>query len=353
MTAVGIRCDAGPTTGVGHLVRCVALAEELRSRGVAVHFLADLGGLAWARRQLAARGLPCHRPPTGPGELATACATLRLDAVVLDSYELPPGYGRQVRAAGRTVLAVVDGDPRGMCADMYLDQNLDAELSGLALLPGTVHLAGLRYVLLRDAVRCRRPAAPPDAGGTGRVPRVVCFFGGTDPFRAAPAAIRLLVATGATFDAVVVGASAAVRAELTAVEPGPGQTITVLPPTDDLPALLAGADLAVSASGTSTWELLCLGVPSALVWVVDNQRLGYHRAVARRLVAGLGRLADLNDGQPPARRATAVLRDLLTDPARRAELARRAWSVVDGRGRERVADALLRHVAERAAARDR
>ena len=121
---------------------------------------------------------------------------------------------------------------------------------------------------------------------------------------------------------------------------GPGQHIEVIAPTDELPKLLAGTDLAVSASGTSTWELLCLGVPAALTWVVDNQIIGYERTVARGLAAGLGHVTGLDRSSA----AAAVLRRLLTDPPVRATLAGRAWATVDGRGVERVADALLARV---------
>lgn len=339
---VGIRCDAGRATGVGHLVRCVALAEELTRRGARVCFLGDLGDLDWAHRQLASRGLARHPAPATPAGLVDAARRLALDAVVIDSYLLPPAHPAALRAAGVLVLAIVDGDPRGQDADVYVDQNLDAELSPVPLPAGAVRLAGLRYALLRDVVRRHRPGRARD--GAAGVPRVVCFFGGTDPYRAAPVLARLMVASGAPCDAVLVAADDGIRAELLAVRPAAGQHIEVIGPTDDLPALLADADLAVSASGTSTWELLCLGLPAALVWVVDNQLLGYDRTVARGLAAGLGRLGDLRDGGPPAQRATAVLRGLLTDSDARAALAHRGWGTVDGRGVQRVADELLRRV---------
>jgi spore coat polysaccharide biosynthesis predicted glycosyltransferase SpsG len=106
----------------------------------------------------------------------------------------------------------------------------------------------------------------------------------------------------------------------------------------------------LSASGTSTWELLCLGVPPALIWVAENQRLGYDRTVDEGLAAGLGRLDELRSpGSPGAGAAVATLRRLLTDPAGRAELGARGWSAVDGLGRARVAHAVLAEVSRRAA----
>ena len=119
----------------------------------------------------------------------------------------------------------------------------------------------------------------------------------------------------------------------------------MIAPTDELPKLLADADLAVSASGTSTWELLCLGLLAVLVWVVENQIIGYGRAVARGLAAGAGHLPSLvSPTSPESAAAVAVLRGLLTDAPARTALSAAAWAAVDGRGVERVADALLARI---------
>ncbi|MFI7441090.1 PseG/SpsG family protein [Nonomuraea indica] len=315
-TRVGVRCDAGGARGVGHLVRCVALAEELRGRGVEVCFLGDLAGSAWARAQLLERRLPLVPAPERPARLAALARDLELDAVVLDSYDLPPGTGAAVRESA-AVLAIVDGDSPGQDADLYLDQNLGAELRPVP--PLTRRLAGSRYVLLRDSVRRLRRKA----GARRAVPRVLCFFGGTDSAGVAPAWARALADTGLPFQATVVSP------EPFAVE-GP---FTVIPPTDRLPVLMTEADLVVTAAGSAVWELLYLGVPAALTWVADNQLIGYEALVGRGIAAGLGPEAG------PA--ATKVLACLLADPAAREEFGRRGHGLVDGKGRERVADTLL------------
>ncbi|MGW3343083.1 PseG/SpsG family protein [Nonomuraea rubra] len=315
---VGFRCDAGVKSGVGHLVRCVALAEELCARGAEVFFLGEVCGSAWARAQLRERGLPLVPAPREPARLAALACELRLDAVVLDSYDLPAGTGAALRDARFAVLALVDGDPLGQEADLYLDQNLGAERRPFPL--PAERLAGARYALLRDSVRRRARAVP----GGNAVPRVLCFFGGTDSGGVAPAWARALSATGRPFLGTVVSPEPFEAA-------GP---ITVIPPTDRLPELMAAADLVVTAAGSAVWELLYLGVPTALTWVADNQLIGYEELVGRGAAAGLGRRP-----QDPA--ATGLLARLLADPAAREEHGRRGSGLVDGRGRERVADALL------------
>jgi spore coat polysaccharide biosynthesis predicted glycosyltransferase SpsG len=283
---VAFRCDAGPAIGVGHLMRCVALAEELTGRGVDVIFDSDLGGLPWAESQLTRRGLA-----RGAAEDA--------DVVVLDSYTLPPDTAVRHRKAGRPVLAIVDGgDTRGQDADLYLDQNLGARAHDPRW------LAGERYALLRDDVLRLRWTPP-----RRELPHVLCFFGGTDTKGLAPRMAEIL--SGLPVTATVVGAGRATG------------RVAVIPPTDRLPELMAEADLVITAAGSAIWELLYLGVPTALTWVAGNQLTGYRELVGRGLGHGLGEdLAQtvplaIHERRPPGERP------------------------IDGRGRRRVADALL------------
>ncbi|WP_204946217.1 PseG/SpsG family protein [Micromonospora luteifusca] len=346
---VGLRCDAGPQRGVGHLVRCLALAEEFLARGAHVAVFGTVERLPWATAELASRGIPLHPGPDTPAELVEAAHRHELDVLVLDSYELDPAGAGALRAAGVFTLAVIDGDSRGQVADLYLDQNFGAELPGLrsaAELPGLPGrlLAGSGYALLRDSVITARPPVPPPAMTVSR-PRVLSFFGGTDAVGAAPVLTRVLVATGHPMDLTVIVGRPEIEAEVEDVAPGRGQIIRPIPPTSSLPTLITEADLVVSAAGTSTWELCCLGAPAALVCVVDNQRESYTRVVRHGLAAALGELPELTAAGVAGRaaRATAArtLHGLLSSPPRRAALAARAWSTVDGQGRARVVDAVL------------
>ena len=259
---------------------------------------------------------------------------------MFDSYDLDGSVYTAVRRSGMPVLAIVDGELRGAEADVYVDQNLGSELDSPQLPAGAVRLAGLDYVLLRSEVLSYRPADLPgiSAGpaATSR-PRVFAFFGGTDAFGAGPHVVAALAATGVAFDATVVAPQANLVEAIEAVTLGAGQRVETIGPTSQLAAAVVESDLILSASGTSTWELLCLGATAGLVCVVDNQVMGYERTVATGAAAGIGVLSDLRDDPGSA---APVLRRLLTDPAERARLATAGWRLVDGKGRARVADQL-------------
>lgn len=335
---VGFRCDAGPSIGVGHVMRCLALAEELASREIEPIFFADVKSVPWAREQLAARGFAVNEPPSRAEEHVDQFTRCAVDAVVFDSYHLSADVYRAGREVGLTTMAIVDGPLQSAEADLFLDQNIGSEHDDVRLPEGSVRLAGLSYALLRDEVLAHRPSEPPTVNAVD-APRVLVVFGGTDAVGAGPVVLGVLAATRRPFHADVVTPSDELRAKAAAVELSDGQTVTTTGPTNRLAELVRAADLVVSAAGSSTWELLSLGACAALVCVADNQLTGYQRLVDAGLVVGLGSLRDLTD---PEQSQTEVLSTLLTDHDRRQLLARAAWRSIDGRGRIRVADELLR-----------
>ncbi|HMR48931.1 MAG TPA: spore coat protein [Arachnia sp.] len=331
--SVAVRCDALAALGTGHVMRMIALAEELVARGHRVAFFGR-ADVAWVEPQLARRSLALH----DLGEdFAAQTVAWGADAVVIDGYEIPRATGEGARRRGLPVLALVDaGFGTHQDADLYVDQNLGATrpdgLEGR-------WIGGERYALLRDVVLRRR--RPVSASGRS-VPRALVVFGGSDPFGGAPVAARLLLDTGLPVEIVAIAASEAVAAQLAALSCGAGQSVTVTAPVDDLPALAVTCDVAVSAAGSSVWELACLGIPTGLIEVVDNQRLGYE-AATKELCVGLGSLDELRTvpGRMAASSELAADR-LLGDADARLDLARCAQRLIDGDGRGRVADELER-----------
>lgn len=329
--SVAIRCDATRSGGVGHLVRQVALIEELVGRGHAVRVHGDVE-VPWARQQLATRGL-VSEPVADEQTFVADCVRRGVNVVMVDGYTVDAALGPALSAAGIPVATMVDGEfGRHQKADLHIDQNLGAcappDLSGR-------WLVGPAYVLLRDVVRSRRGLPPAD----NRPPRVLVVFGGTDAYRGAPLLTELVLSTGEPVQVVAVAASDDLAAELAAAAPGRGQTLEVVGPQDDLPGLALTCDAAISAAGSTVWELACIGVPTGLVCVADNQLLGY-RAATEELCLPLGHLGALRADEAARVRTREWLRAMIVDRAARLARADRARGIVDGDGRVRVADAL-------------
>jgi spore coat polysaccharide biosynthesis predicted glycosyltransferase SpsG len=321
-------------------MRCLALAEEFIARGSDVRFCGDVGSVPWCARRLAERGIEWMPPPTDPQTYVDVAGAVAASLVVVDSYVLPVDVYASLRGAGYPVLAIVDGDPGGREADIYVDQNIGAELHAFPLPPGSTRLAGLQYALMRDEVLDAGPLHRPAA--SGGVAKVFAFFGGTDAFGAAPVMARLLLDAADEVDGTFVAAGEGTAEQLARIATGPGQRILAIPPTDRLVEHIRSADLVLSAAGTSTWELMCLGVPTGLIRVADNQVPGYHRVVDAGAAVGLGSLEELTTSGVARSAAVRGLRSALYDSEVRERLRAAARGQVDGHGRVRVVDAALR-----------
>jgi spore coat polysaccharide biosynthesis predicted glycosyltransferase SpsG len=95
-------------------------------------------------------------------------------------------------------------------------------------------------------------------------------------------------------------------------------------------------DVALSAAGGTCLELACLGVPSLVIVVADNQRHVGESVEQRALMWNLGRSEVVG-----ASTIASALRDLLADDARRHRMTVDQRACVDGLGAERVAEALI------------
>lgn len=333
---VGIRADATPTMGVGHVVRCLALAEELLERGAEVTLLGTVD-VEWLARLIESADIAVVPVPDPAADVVALAVRLGVDALVVDGYGLDPRIGSTARAAGMTVLALHDG-PFGadQDADVYLDQNFGA-VPHPAGDRGRVSLAGVEHALFRGDVLALadRPRPAPSPAG------VLAVFGGTDPFGAAAVVVPLVLATGVPLELTCIVARPELREAVERLPTAPGQTVRVLAPTPDVMALAARSTATVSAAGSSIWELLHLGVPTGIVAVADNQEPTYADVTSQGVVAPVGLLAELRDSPEARAEATSVLRRLLTDTTYQERLGHRARTLVDGQGRRRVVDALL------------
>jgi spore coat polysaccharide biosynthesis predicted glycosyltransferase SpsG/RimJ/RimL family protein N-acetyltransferase len=320
-----LRCDASAGSGVGHLVRCLALAEAAGSRGWEVALLGDVDA-PLGRRLVASAGLTVLPAPQSRAGLVAAAAGA--DVLHVDHY----GIAGDLRSpGGPLVSSIEDGTFGRRPADVVVDSTLGAEHAGRPDDGSGTVLLGVAYAPLRASVRAARAArAAPAHRAADTVGDVLVVMGGTDAFGVSAAAARVARLAGAARVRVVAGDD--VAAQVRAAEPG----ADVLGPQEDLPGIAATTGVVVSAAGTSVWELACVGVPTALVAVTENQRAGYERAVAAGVATGLGPVEDVRAaGAGPV----ATLRELLADPGRRAALSTAGRSLVDGLGADRVLDA--------------
>lgn len=336
--ALVLRCDGARRMGYGHVARCVSLALHARAAGARCLFVA--GGEAAAAELARARGFEVQ-PPAGPyggradADGLAALAAGRGACVVVDGYGFHADFYRRAGRGG-PVLAVDDLARSAFPVELVLNQNAFGADLRYRTAPGTRLLLGPRYALLRPefvaaaSASARRPAA----AASRRRARVLLTFGATDAAGLSGRFLDLL-GDGPLVDRLEARVLLGPGADATDARRAAGRARFPVELRIGKPVAreMAWADLAVSAAGSTIWELLCMGVPAAVVAVADNQR---------RAAASLGgRVLDLGTADRlDAERVAATLAPLVLDPARRAALAARGRRTVDGLGAGRVLRAL-------------
>lgn len=322
---VVFRADAGVAEGTGHVMRCLTLAEELLRRGHEVHFVTQPIPIPWLNRVVAGSGVIVHVAESRAVSVEQISG-LQPDWLVVDSYEIPSADISSANEVIR-VLAIVDGDDRGIDATLYLDQNLGAEERLTSR--DERFLCGSRFALVRQAiVRARRN----EPWNVETPKKVVCFMGGTDPFGGIVSVAGSIAHLERDIDLTVVAPDHLHSAVRSAVS----QTtrLTLLPLTPSLPSLLAGADIVVSAAGTSAWDICTLGIPAVLVAVVENQRTSFRAATSRGVAIGVNAI---DKGTAALSNVGPMVEALLDDRELRRRVSDAALETFDGEGAGRVA----------------
>ncbi len=337
---VVFRADASVELGAGHVMRCLALADSLKARGVATHFISreqpgHLCELIEAKGHALTR-LPAQAADSRLDAEHSAAAFAMADWLVVDHYGLDATWERALRARARRLLVIDDLADRPHDCDLLLDQNLQPEAHAryAALLPaGCATLFGPRHALLRPQFAANR-ATPRERRA---VRRLLVFFGGADAggeTLKALAALARLEGTPPAVD-VVIGQANPHRAAIErACQALPAARLHCQ--VEDMAALMAAADLAIGAGGTAAWERCCLGLPCLTLAIAENQY-----APAAALAEAGGQLYLGASAQVPEAALAQALAVTLALPELRAHLSRRGMELVDGRGVERVANRLL------------
>jgi spore coat polysaccharide biosynthesis predicted glycosyltransferase SpsG len=317
-----LRCDATEAVGVGHLVRCLALAQALRRSGATDVHLAGEVSADLGRTMLVGGPLRMHEPAHDLESLFRLAHRVGASVVHVDHYE---GF-HELRSMGRTygiVTSTATDDRFGRRdADVIVDGSPRALREFDPLYAQASVGLGPAYLALREELA----VVEPPVARSGDL-SVLIIMGGTDA-----------AGHGSTIALAVREVSGVARIGVVGTEaPVPvsghgGVPVETVPRRADLAALIQGWDVVITAAGTTVWELAALGIPMAVVGVAENQRDHYDTLTSRDLAVGLGFLPDRSAID------THELTAMLADAARRRRMTTEARRLVDGHGAARVVE---------------
>lgn len=346
MEHIVLRADASASIGTGHAMRLLAVAEGARARGWGTTFVLSEGAGVLVP-ELIRRGHEVVEisVPSGTTEDSVALSKLARErhsrACFIDGYGFSSSFLRHLAKdlPGRVVTVVVDDlAVQELECDLVVNQNYRAE-DLFYRAPRARVLRGPQFALLRPEFVAAR-----DASSVKRAPgerkRVLLTFGGADS--AGATSLTLQAIAGLPIEALVV-VGAAFKGDLPARREA---NVEVVRGVADITAVMCRVDCAVSAAGTTLWELACLGIPTLAFVVADNQERCAAALGADDLVAYGGWHHERSKDE-----LSAAITAFVADPGRLTRLGERFGRLVDGRGVARVLDAVHEIAATRTMSR--
>ncbi|MGE3405312.1 MAG: UDP-2,4-diacetamido-2,4,6-trideoxy-beta-L-altropyranose hydrolase [Pirellulales bacterium] len=344
-----LRADATSQIGLGHVMRCLALALEWQRQGGRAVMICHCPFEA-VRRQIREQGvqlvtLPAPHPAAD--DVTTTLVTLadlsggsRATAkrmwVVVDGALFDPSYLTLLRSTGHPVAALDDRIGRPYVdADLIITPAFGAECLEYRAPAGARQMLGIQYALLRPEFLAWRekPRSVPKTAG-----RLLVTLGGSDPAQATAHVIRALryLDTVELDVRVVIGPANPQLRSLRLLAIDSRVPVRLVTDCRALPNLMGWADLAISAAGVTCWEMACVGLPNATMATAECQ-LSIIDAVAHLgAVVPLGLAQNI---QPDSLAET--ISQLLANQSRRQSLLRNSKQLVDGLGANRVVQAML------------
>lgn len=331
-----IRADAGGFLGSGHVMRMLALSQEMQRRDLSSLFLSSFcpESLSWRIREekLEHRSLEGILPGSCEDAELTSITARELGCswILLDGYHFGLDYQRFLKKEGYRLLVVDDyGNRQKFCANILLNQNLGAEeFTYEHDLKDVVSLLGLDYLLLRREFLSK----PSNQEDERNCERIVITMGGADAENTTCWLLDLIEGCPQQLEIIVIlGGGHPDPEAVHQLAKRSRHAISIEQDIRDMKSLFRKSGRILSAGGSTCYEWLINKMDGAVLVTADNQEALVRHFVDEGWLTYLGRM-----GKDSRETISAKLAAWLESPFREP-----AHFPVDGKGAGRVLQAMM------------
>ena len=343
-------------------MRCLTLAHGLRKRGAECVFICreHPGNLIYLIKKRGFRVKTLQHSPAwqardlaspyavwlgadwqaDAGQSKAVAGDAVMDWLIVDHYALDQRWEQKMREHTSRLMVIDDLANRPHDCDLLLDQNLGRTTEDYIGLLGqaTEALLGPQYALLGSDFAELRPRSLSRRAHNPQIKRLLITMGGVDERNATGQVLDILKTCSSLpklHITVVMGLHAPWLSRVQALGAEMPQFTEVLVGVTDMAQLMADSDLAIGAAGVTAWERCCLGLPSFILALADNQLSGANalqNAGAAIAIEAAGQLLDYFGTSFTIRLGKKKL----------AKMSQSAAALTDGQGCDRVAELIIR-----------
>jgi len=278
------RVDSSLKIGSGHLIRCLTLANQLSISGAKILFICSK--FDGVMIDLIAKfgyqyKLINHSSEKNISQIDDATQTVShaqnffndlTSWIIVDHYKINIDWHRYIKKYIKKLMVIDDLADKNYHCDALLNQNYYKNIDSLYLdlIPNECKLLlGLDYVMLdpqyltfKDKIRSRLRGNK----------KLLIYFGATDSQNLTTLVLEILLGfnlKNLEMD-VVLGSNNQNKKQIYKLS-GIHPNINIYDSLPSLAELIFYADLGIGACGSTTWERLCLNLPSFILSIADNQ----------------------------------------------------------------------------------
>lgn len=351
MIKVGIRADGSKNIGMGHVMRCLSLAKGFVNAGIEVFFLSKYElGIQKIREEgfeviELSHSFEHHSEGFCYGDVQTLeeeatemierLKALNLDALFIDSYNVTEEFFLKMRLFVKKLCYIDDVNKFSYPVDILINGNITGEFLGYkSYYDDEVMLLGLDYNLIRDEFKDL-----PERIINRNVKEIMITTGGSDPFGLSFRLAEIILSGAMREDTIIniVAGSGFSKLEKLRDLSRINANVVIYENVSKMAEIMLRSDIAITAGGSTIYELCACGTPALAFIVAENQRQVVDTLCDKGYIQSLGWYNEFTDQE-----FLSTLKLLCEDYEKRESYSRKMQKLVDGEGVSRIVDTIVK-----------
>jgi spore coat polysaccharide biosynthesis predicted glycosyltransferase SpsG len=344
-----LRVDATPGSGYERLARCLTIAAALQRRRRPVYFLSNLepASLAVTIKRGGNDWLPMNNRAGAPADQAQVLQAIAKHgpaAVLVDDADVKRAYLQDLVGAGAFVVSLDHHGAIRLPSHVIVNPLLGPSRDNYEFMPYAQLLMGKRYAMVRPEIRRHRqtrsqepaPLMAPNSKGPGNLFRALVALGEDDPNRQTLQLAKMLLGAPkiGRVDAIVRREHPQLDNLKALAEENP-ERFEIAIESAEITARLVRCHFAITSGSGWSLELACLGMPQLVLVQNEAHWPNTQRLEEEGCVSILGWHENTS-----AQTIRSGVQNLLADPSERQAMSRYGRKLIDGRGPDRLVNAV-------------
>jgi len=271
-----IRVDASPEIGIGHIMRCLTLAQELKNNFDKIIFLTRKDSGDFTETIMKNEFEVIFIPTNNDSDIIKNIVTTNSENknfLLIDHYDVDSNFESSLKNIFEKIFVIDDLANRKHDCDLLIDQNYYRDLNHRyekLIQNDTITLLGSKYAIIRPEFRNINKKT---IKKNSQIKKILVSFGGSDPTNECKKALDALCSIeNNQFEIVAIVGIYNNKFEQLKKLYEKYSNIKIYRHVNDLSQLMLNSDLFIGAGGTTTWERFYMGLPSIVTIISDDQK---------------------------------------------------------------------------------